>query len=241
MNLKLINDKYNGTTIDINSIPSSKEIFEKEINILLNTIKDKKLLWIKIPIEKSDFIPILTNKGFDFHHCNEKDLMLVKKLIKDPILPTAKNHTLGVGGLVISDEKLLVIKDRFSPGYKLPGGHVDPNESITEALQREVFEETGVKVEFESVVNLGHFTQAQFGESNMYVVCTATASTKNIHIYDDSEILEAKWIDIDEFLKDENTNNYNKAIVQIALANENLKLTYHTLALNIKSPYEIFF
>ena len=68
--------------------------------------------------------------------------MLVKKLIQETVIPTAKNYTVGVGAIVRDKEQLLVIKDRFSNGYKLPGGHIDNNESIKDALKREKYLKT---------------------------------------------------------------------------------------------------
>ncbi len=197
------------------------------------------MLWIKLCISKSSLIVILNKHNFVFHHCNEEDITLVKKLIPKPIIPTAKNHTLGVGAVVINKKKLLVIKDRFNLGYKLPGGHIDNNENITTALKREVLEETGISVEFVSIVNLGHFTKAQFGESNLYILCTAKPLSYEINIQDTQEIIEAKWIDIDEFLKDNEVHEYNKHIVKSALNNKGLEFQKNKLILNKQN--QLFF
>lgn len=238
--IKTVENRYDGITIDHTSLPITKDKFYNEITGLIESLKDKKLLWVKIPIEKSDFIPILTNLDFKFHHCDEKSLMLVKKLVHDTIVPTAKNYTVGVGAIVRDKDKLLVIKDRFSNGYKLPGGHIDNNESIKDALKREVYEETGITIEFESIMNLGHFTKGQFDESILYVVCTAKALTKEITIYDLSEIVEAKWINIEVFLNSKETNNYNKNIVKASIENKDLKLTDQPIKLKV-SGGEVFF
>lgn len=133
-----------------------------------------------------------------------------------------------------------MIKDKFSIGYKLPGGNIDKNESIKDALKREVYEETGVDIEFESIVNLGHFRNGQFGEANLYIVCTAKAFDKDIFINDSAEIAEAKWMDIEEFLNSNDVNIYNKSVVQAAINNSDLKLTDRQIALKVKGG-EIFF
>lgn len=238
--IKTIENRYAGITVEDSSLPNTKEQFYKEMIQLIESLKDKKLLWVKIPIEKSDFIPILTKLGFDFHHCNEKSLMLVKQLIESTIIPTAKNYTVGVGAIVRNGDQLLVVKDRFSKGYKLPGGHIENNETIKDALKREVFEETGIKVEFESIMNIGHFTKGQFEESNLYLVCTAKALTKEITIYDSLEIIEAKWIDVDVFLNSADTNNYNKNIVKASIKNKDKKLTERAIKLKV-SGGEVFY
>ncbi len=239
--MKIIEDKYNGITIAHDTLYPEKEKFKEDIKNIIASAEDKKLLWVKLPIERSELIPVLASMEFEFHHCNERDITMVKKLAEDPVVPTPKNHTLGVGAIVRDKDKVLVIKDRFSKGYKLPGGHIDPNESITKALAREVYEETGIKIEFESITNLGHFTRSQFGESNLYIVCTAQALTKEINILDKDEIIEARWIETEEFLNLEDTNNYNKKIIHTVLKNEESKLTHHELELSVQSPYELFF
>jgi len=61
---------------------------------------------------------------------------------------------------------------------------------------------------------------------------------KKIIIYDSSEIIEAKWIDIDEFLNSSETNNYNKSVVRIVLSNEDLKLTDQAISLRVSG--EVF-
>ncbi len=55
-----------------------------------------------------------------------------------------------VGAVIIKDNKVLLLerpKDDFMPGiFELPSGKVEKNESLKEALLREVLEETNLKV-----------------------------------------------------------------------------------------------
>lgn len=53
-------------------------------------------------------------------------------------------------GIVIQDDKILLIPER--QGYDLPGGGVEKGETLEEGLKRELFEETGIKVEIEQLV-----------------------------------------------------------------------------------------
>ncbi len=238
--IETTSDKYGGVIINNATLPFARDEFEKEIKSLVTSLKDKKLVWIKIAIENSDFIPVLTKLGFEFHHCDEKSLMLIKKMADDSYVSTTKNFIVGVGAIVLHQGRLLVIRDRFSPGYKLPGGHVDKNETIKSAVKREVYEETGIHVEFESIVNLGHFRNGQFGESNLYIVCTAKALSDKIAVNDLSEIAEARWISPDEFLNSQETNNYNKSVVNAVLNNKELKLMDQPVELRVPGG-EVFF
>ena len=238
--IKTTENKYDGVVVDTSTLPKNIETFKDDVSSLLESIKNKQLIWIKISIQKSEFIPILTNLGFEFHHCDEKNIMLVKRIEENALIPTTKNYIVGVGAVVIKDGQLLVIKDRFQAGYKLPGGHVDKNESLKDALVREVFEETGVEIKFESIMNLGHFKNGQFGESNLYIVCTAKALSSDIMVHDASEIIEAKWMGVTEFLESSEVNNYNKSVVQAAINNKELKLTEQQVKLRVTEG-EVFY
>ena len=89
-------------------------------------------------------------------------------------------------------------------------------------------------------MNIGHFRNGQFGESNLYIVCTAKALSKNITINDSSEIAEAIWIDPEDFLKSDDANTYNKSVVEAAINNKELKLTEQQIKLRVPDG-EVFF
>jgi len=237
-------DPFNGITIDQKDLPDTKEEFEVNLDYLIDETKDRRnLIWIYIDIKNSDFIPIATSKGFFFHSCDEDYILVVKRLIPNAIIPTAANHTLGVGAVVINENnEILVIKERVSTlGYKLPGGHIDNGEMISTALVREVKEETGIEVEFESILSLGHFFPHQFHKSNLYVVCLANAKTFEINIEDTHEIVDAKWMDVNEYINDDNVLPYSKAIVLTALEHRGFKLANHHTLNHIKKNFELFF
>jgi len=237
----LINDKYDGITMDSSTIPNDVKAFEKELTNIIKNAKEKKLLWIKLPIEKSHIIPLLTKYDFVFHHCNEKDITMLKKLVDNPIVPTAINHTLGVGAVVIKNNKLLVIKDKIWRRYKLPGGYIDDRENISQALEREVYEETGIKIELDSIVSLGHLSPSQFEQSNLYILCSAKALSSEINIVDTDEIIEAKWMELDEYFNCEEIHIYNKNIVKTAMRNRGLKLETHDYFTNVNNQHEYYF
>ena len=241
---KTILDPYNGITIEQSSLPNSKDKFELNLDYLIENTKNRRnVIWIYIDINRSSFIPIATKKGFFFHSCDEKYVLLVKRLVKDAIIPTAANHTLGVGAVVINEKnELLVIKERISNlGFKLPGGHIDNGEMISTALVREVKEETGIEVEFESIISLGHFYPHQFHKSNMYILCTAKAKSFEINIEDTEEIIDAKWVSVDDYLSDESVLDYSKAIVETAINQKGFKCANHQTLTHINKDFELFF
>ena len=237
-------DPYNGITIDSKDLPDTKEEFELNLDYLIDEVKNKRnLIWIYIDIQRSDFIPIATKRGFFFHSCEEGYILVVKRIKENAIIPTAANHTLGVGAVVINDKnEILVIKERISNlGYKLPGGHIDNGEMISTAVSREVLEETGIIVEFESIISLGHFYPHQFHKSNLYVICTANPKTFEINIQDIEEILDAKWVDENAYLSDEKVLDYSKAIIVAALEKKGFERINQEVLAHIKKDFELFF
>lgn len=68
-----------------------------------------------------------------------------------------ERHKLKVAvyAMLIKDDKILLVR-RFNTGwqdgnYSLPAGHLDPNETIAEALIRETQEEVGVELKSEDI------------------------------------------------------------------------------------------
>jgi len=242
---KLFLDPYNGVTTDMKNILNDKIEFEKNLLILIQQLQkeNRRLLWITFDLKNANLIEIAAREGFTFHNCEKESIMMVKELVLNPIVPTAPTHTLGVGAIVINDRnELLVIKERVSNiGYKLPGGHIDLGEKISDAVQREVLEETGINVEFESISSVSHFHPHQFGKGNLYILCKCRALSYEINITDTQEILDAKWIDVNEYLSSEETFEFGKEIVQSSLSFEGLKIEDLDCFKNFPKKYELFF
>jgi len=51
-----------------------------------------------------------------------------------------------VRGVVFRDDRILLVKEKLDDGWTLPGGWADPCQSPSEAVAREVFEESGFEV-----------------------------------------------------------------------------------------------
>lgn len=64
---------------------------------------------------------------------------------------------LTVDGAVLKDKKILLIKrrnDPFKDSWALPGGFVEYNERVEDAVVREIYEETGLKTKIKNLVGI---------------------------------------------------------------------------------------
>ena len=243
--LQAIENKYGGLIINSENLPTSSVEFAEMLKVSLQiwTNETANLVWLTIPVEKSDLISVAVKHGFSFHHCSQAAVTLTKPLEKEICVPHYASHTVGVGAVVIRENReLLVVLEKSetrSGYYKLPGGMLEPGEFIAEAAVREVCEETGIQTRFESFVGLRHHHRGQFGTSNIYAVCRLTPLACEISI-ERSEIADAKWLLIKDFLSDDEIGLFNKEIVKAALSAhlfENIKIEGY---MNGTDDYEIF-
>ena len=56
----------------------------------------------------------------------------------------SRGMTLGVRGMLLKDDAVLLVKHSYMPGWYFPGGGVEAPEAVAEALSREIREEAGV-------------------------------------------------------------------------------------------------
>ncbi len=180
-----------------------------------------QLAWIDIPVQRAALIPEAVKLGFDFHHTAGDVLTLTLQLHEGAFVPPPASHYVGVGGMVVNDQdELLVVQERrliqTRPGfYKLPGGLLDQGETIVQAAEREVWEETGIRTEFECLVGyFSHQMTWQFGKSALYHICRLKPLSLDITI-DEQEIAEAKWMPVAEFMALDTTHIFNKNLVQM--------------------------
>src|SRR6266849_5795782 len=89
--------------------------------------------------------------------------------------PPARYNTgynVGVGGAVVHNGRLLLVRRASRRGrgnWQLPGGFIEPDETIEQAVVREVQEEAGVTAEVDAVLGLRSRYDAESG-NGIYVV-----------------------------------------------------------------------
>lgn len=81
-----------------------------------------------------------------------------------------------VRAVVRRDSRILMVRRSSACGHdpdlwELPGGKIDPDEILTEALQREVAEETGIGIEVGRPFTTWHFVKEPFWVTGITFEC----------------------------------------------------------------------
>ena len=203
-----------------------------------------RVVWLNVPISRAELVPIAVDAGFSYHHSGEDYLLLTRRLDRNALIPQFASHYIGAGGVVLNTENdLLVVSEkhrrrRDGPSYKLPGGALHTGEHLSEAVVREVWEETGVRTRFEAVVSMRNMHGYRHGKSDIYVVCRLTPLTSDITIQPE-EIEECLWMPVDDYLGSAQVSPFNKRIVQAALENPGLVHT-RVPGYDDHEKYEVF-
>lgn len=78
--------------------------------------------------------------------------------------------TVGVRAAVFDPQgRVLLVKHSYIPGWHLPGGGVEPGETVREAIARELREEGNVEIEGEPVLHGVFFNRAQSRRDHVLV------------------------------------------------------------------------
>ncbi|RWS07937.1 NUDIX hydrolase-like protein [Dinothrombium tinctorium] len=180
-------DHYNCARLDFDTlvkyVPCVESAnFDQFECMLIETSKkwkedNLKASWFKVPLKYSSFIPILVKNGFVYHHARTEFVMMLK-WFSDGVynIPNYAFTNIGVGGIVLDEnDHVLVVKERHNfgkPFWKFPGGFANPREEFGDTAEREVFEETGIKTKFQSLIVLRHSDKSQFECSDIYILCS---------------------------------------------------------------------
>lgn len=81
-----------------------------------------------------------------------------------------KRPLVGVAAIIIKDGKVLLGKRKNAHGsgtWQFPGGHLEFNETIENCAQREVLEETGIKIKN---IRLGPYTNDIFEQEQKHYI-----------------------------------------------------------------------
>ena len=130
--------------------------------------------------------------------------------------------SIGCGAVVMRDGKALLIQRGINPrrgDWQLPGGYVEADEEIVDAVEREVLEEAGIIARVTDVVGLRHSVAGSIGgpSANVYVVFRLEVVSGEPR-YDGEETIGAGYFSLQEIERMDGVQSLSIWAIQRALA-----------------------
>lgn len=107
------------------------------------------------------------------------------------------NRGLTIDAVIVRDGKILLIKrgnEPFKNFWALPGGYVDWDETVEDAVKREVAEETGLMVT--KLELIGVFSKPERHPKQCVSVAYVTQTNREVKVGDDAT--EFQWASLDK-------------------------------------------
>ncbi|XP_053370182.1 nucleoside diphosphate-linked moiety X motif 6 [Clarias gariepinus] len=232
-------DAYGGVTVhlpaDVTEATFS-ELLRESVSVWRS--EDRLAAWLRVPLSRSRLAEAAALQGFTFHHAVQDEAVLSLWMgYGESRLPNYATHQVGVAGAVVdqSNGKVLVVQDknRAKNMWKFPGGLSNPSENIGDTAVREVFEETGVRSEFQSLLSIRqqHHHPGAFGNSDMYLICRLAPVTYEIN-FCKHECLRCEWMDLAELAKISDATPITSRITKLLLYG--LENGFHNIDLSME-------
>lgn len=124
--------------------------------------------------------------------------------------------THSAGGVVLNQDRKVVLVSQRGRSWSLPKGHIDPGENVLEAARREIAEETGL-TDLNLIKELGTYKRPKMNSENkddfeeMKQMTFFLFTTHQTELRpSDSDNPEARWVAINE-VEDLLTHSKDKA------------------------------
>ncbi len=143
----------------------------------------------------------------------------------------AKQPRVGVGGIVLNDGKVLLVRRGKQPGYgkwSIPGGMLELGETLEEGMKREIREECSIEVELTDVVAVLERIVPQEGQGihYHYVLVDFLGYWKSGELHAASDILEARWADPAEMEGLDMTDRTRQVVLEVMGLSEKEHIYY---------------
>jgi ADP-ribose pyrophosphatase YjhB (NUDIX family) len=122
-------------------------------------------------------------------------------------------HIISVSAVILNQDKNILLIKGPKRGWELPGGHLESNEKIIDALIREVHEETGVEIY--NVYYRGLFHNVEENTINLLFI----AEYDSGELTTSEESLEVKFVSLEEASRLVTWGNFLKRIESVLYGN----------------------
>jgi 8-oxo-dGTP pyrophosphatase MutT (NUDIX family) len=125
-----------------------------------------------------------------------------------------RGMTLGVRAAVLSEAgEVLLVRHTYTQGWHLPGGGVEPNETLADALAKELREEANITLTCPAVLH-GVFLNRHVSVRDHVAVFVVRAFTQTAPKQPDREIAEARFFPLSA-LPDKTTPGTRRRLAEI--------------------------
>ena len=150
-------------------------------------------------------------------------------------------YNIGVGGAVVRDGRLLLVRRASRRGrgnWQVPGGFIEQDETIEEAVVREVCEEANVTAEVKGVLGLRNRCDPDVGNSTYVVMLMRPVSGEPQP--DGEEVDRAGYFTLEEIRVLDPVPAINLEIAERALAADQRLLVPRTVSHVSGATYTLF-
>lgn len=124
-----------------------------------------------------------------------------------------RRMTLGVRAALIDGDKVLLIRHTYVPGWQFPGGGIETGENALLSLEREVLEETGMRLTGPATLfGFYHNRKTSARDHVALYVCRSFAQERVFK--PNAEIAEIGWFPLTE-LPDHTTDGTRRRVREI--------------------------
>ncbi|GBF88517.1 nudix hydrolase [Raphidocelis subcapitata] len=202
-----------GVLIDADALPSDPAVFADALERSVQAWRaaGKKGLWLKVPLSKAALVGPAADEargGFAFHHAETDYVMMTRWLPQGApsTLPPNASHQVGVGAFVVNERReVLVVQEALGPlkgkqVWKMPTGLVHQGEDLLAAVEREVWEETGVRAAFGAVLCMRQAHGFAFGKSDVFYCIGLHTTEPGQQPRPCIEIEAVRWMPLEEYV-----------------------------------------